>query len=248
MALRYGFRMEKIVYLLELKSEIDKGDFNHQLQTDTPEQIRRAGGTGVQVNSVDGAVAAASGLRYTTGTHPPDATVSVWLPSAVDEFRDGIDTIIQDLNAHASACVVTESQPLLNQIEPDPKGRTPGFAQLAFLHRPERLGVEEWLDTWLNHHTRIAIDTQATFGYTQNIVTRWLFRDQTVGGSDGVPRYDAIVEELFPEAAMVDQHAFYGSAGDEARLDQNRSAMMASVGRFIDLDRIDVIATSQYRY
>ncbi|HTN99913.1 MAG TPA: hypothetical protein VL068_04490 [Microthrixaceae bacterium] len=240
--------MEKVVYLLELGSEIDRSEFNRQLLSDIPARVSGAGGTRVQCNLVDGAVEGASGLRYITGAHSPDATISVWLHSAVDEFRGPIDTVIRELGASTSACLVTESEPLLNQVESDSVGRTPGFAQLAFLHRPERLSVGEWLDIWLNHHTRIAIDTQATFGYTQNIVARWLFSDPAADGSEGIPHYDAIVEELFPEAAMVDQHAFYDSGGDDSLLNRNRSAMMNSVGMFIDLDRIDVIATSQYRF
>lgn len=58
--------------------------------------------------------------------------------------------------------------------------------------------------------------------------------------------YDAVVEELFPTAAITDQHAFYDAVGDDDTLDRNRTEMLASVGRFLDLDRIDVLPTSRY--
>lgn len=68
-----------------------------------------------------------------------------------------------------------------------PGERTEGFAQIAFLQRPQRLTPQEWLDIWHNHHTRVASETQATFAYVQNVVVRAL--------SAQAPAVDAIVEE-----------------------------------------------------
>ena len=83
--------------------------------------------------------------------------------------------------------------------------------------------------------------TQATFGYVQNIVTRPV--------TDHQPRQvDALVEELFPSAGMVDMHAFYGSGGDAAELDDRLTRLMASVAR-IGFDRdIDLVPGSRYVY
>jgi len=47
-----------------------------------------------------------------------------------------------------------------------------------------------WLARWQDDHTQVAIDTQSTFGYTQNAVVRALTEDS--------PPISAIVEELFP--------------------------------------------------
>jgi len=46
---------------------------------------------------------------------------------------------------------------------------------------------------------------------------------------------------------MTDQHVFYDAVGDDEELARRQAAMLASVGRFIDLDRIDVIPTKPVR-
>ena len=93
---------------------------------------------------------------------------------------------------------------------------------------------EDWLTLWKDSHTQVAIDTQSTFGYRQNLVVRTLGPD--------TPGCWAIVEENFPPEAMSSQHAFYGADSDEV-LEANRTAMVESCTRFIDFDKIDVVPT-----
>ena len=50
----------------------------------------------------------------------------------------------------------------------------PGFANVALLRRPDDLDEETWLPRWHVDHTPVAIETQSTFGYTQNAVVRAL--------------------------------------------------------------------------
>lgn len=80
----------------------------------------------------------------------------------------------------------------------------------------------------------------ATFGYVQNIVQRALTGD--------TPRVDAIVEELFPMAAVTDIHAFYGSDGDQAELERRMTLMLNSVSRFGADRHLDVVPTSRYDF
>jgi hypothetical protein len=112
------------------------------------------------------------------------------------------------------------------------------MCQVVFLQRPPRIAHDEWIRVWQGSHTQVAIDTQSTFGYRQNVVIRAL--------TYAAPHYDAIVEENFPAAAMSDQNAFYDAVGDDAKRDANLKAMIDSCVRFIDFDRIDVIPTSEY--
>jgi hypothetical protein len=94
------------------------------------------------------------------------------------------------------------------------------------------------MDIWLNSHTQIAIDTQDTFLYVQNVVTRVL--------TDGATPWDAIVEEGFPAAAMTDPQVFFDAVGDDERLAKHQQEMLESVQRFLDLAAIEVIPTSRY--
>ncbi len=52
--------------------------------------------------------------------------------------------------------------------------RTEALANVAVLKKPDDLERDVWLHRWLVDHTPIAMATQATFGYVQNIVTRTL--------------------------------------------------------------------------
>ena len=228
--------MEKVIYLLRRPPESSPGEFASGLVEATGPALVASGTRGVQVNVVDADVAPAVGLRFTTSASPPDAVVSVWLDSAIAHLRAPIDTILTEAGVDIEALLVTESEPIVHR-QPTGTSRTEGFAQVALLRRPPRLDETEWLDLWLTHHTPIAVATQSTFGYTQNVTVRPL-----LGGST----YDAVVEELFPAAAMADQHVFYDAVGDDDRLDRNRTEMLTSVGRFLDLDRIDVVPTSRY--
>ena len=90
-------------------------------------------------------------------------------------------------------------------------------------------------------HTPIAIATQATFGYVQNVVVRPVTADQP-------RRVDALVEELFPSAGMTDMHAFYGSGGDDQELNDRLTRLMTSVARIGFDHDIDLVPGSRYVY
>ncbi len=109
------------------------------------------------------------------------------------------------------------------------------MANVAFLRRPADLTRDEWLARWIGSHTPVAIATQGTFGYVQNIVVRPV--------TDDVEHVDGIVEELFPVAAARDPHAFYGSDGDDDELSRRMGAMLDSVVSIGAHRDIDVVPT-----
>lgn len=132
---------------------------------------------------------------------------------------------------------VTHSEPL-PAPGPGSDGRSPGMANLAFLRRPERLTRHEWLRTWLEEHTPLAIETQSTFGYAQHVLVRAL--------TEGAPEIEAVVEEVFPIEAARDLGVFFDSRGDDARMKANIESMAASTARFLDDGTVDAIPTGRY--
>jgi len=135
--------------------------------------------------------------------------------------------------------LVTESEPIVNSKHVVANGqRTPGMCQVVVLRKPPRLNYEHWLEIWHGSHTQVAIDTQSTFGYRQNVIVRPL--------TYAAPPYDAIIEEHFPAEAMTDPMVFYDAVGDEAKRKRNRKAMIESVVRFIDFDKMDCLPMSEY--
>ena len=199
-------------------------------------QLRAAGARRLQVNLDDEHVAPAQ-LRLSTYDAPVTGVLSVW----TEGDPGAVTTAVQQHVSRLAGWVVEERTP----IPPPPTGagdRADALANIALLRIPEGMAREAWLDRWLNHHTQVAIDTQATFGYVQNVVVDTL----TPSEPASEPRVDALVEELFPMAATTDLHAFYGSGGDDTELNRRMSLMLESVTRFGGHENLDVIPTSRY--
>ena len=228
--------MEKVLYLLNAGGGTTGDALRERLVDDVAPRLLTAGAHQVQVNVMDSAVEAAAGARMRSGTGPcADAMVSLWVDSANGPLRAAYDEVLRYVDADVVAYLVTESAPLPG----DPVGgRRPGYTQVSFLQRPARLDEPAWLAHWHDHHTQVAIDTQATSRYIQNRVVRPLTPD--------APPCTAVVEETFPEEAMTDQAVFFDAVGDEARRKANADALMTSVMEFLDFDLIDVVPTSEY--
>ncbi len=193
--------------------------------------LRAAGATRLHVNLDDADVAPAK-LRITSFDEPVAAVVTVW----VDQEPAEVSRLLTDISERCAAWEVEERTPLIPP-QTAPGERTPGLAQVAFLRIPPELDEAEWRHRWQDLHTAVAIETQATFGYTQNRVLRSVL---------GNERVDAIVEELFPIEAMTSMHAFYGSDGDDAELQRRLERMMKSVSSFGADRNLDAVPTSRY--
>ena len=231
--------MEKITYLLWRHPSVPAADWSHDLRHGATEAMLDGGARGVQVNVADEAVAAAT-LRFRQLDPQMEAVIGVWVDSARAAARRPVDDALARLPGtdRLEAYLVTESVPLRNTAHPVPPGqRTPGFANLAFLRRPEDLHPEAWAAAWLDDHTPVAIETQSTFGYVQNVVTRRL--------TPGAPAIDGIVEELFPAAALTDLHAFF-AAPDDDELGRRMARMAESTARFGADRALDLVPTSRY--
>lgn len=197
------------------------------------EALRAAGATRLQLNLDDDEVAPAK-LRITTFDKPVSAIVSVWTED--DPAR--ISELLAATAERSAGWEVSERTPLVPPPTPDGE-RCPAVSQMGFLRIPPNLTPGEWLHNWQGLHTTVAIETQATFGYTQNRVLR------AIHGTEPI---DALVEELFPMQAMTDVHAFYGSGGDDAELRRRLTLMIESVTRFGAHENLDILPTSRYVY
>ncbi len=224
--------MEKIVAVL-LTADRDENWCERQ-RGPVAEALLGLGVTGLTVNVRDAAVSK-SLMTLTTLDPPAAAVVSIWTQQSYGE------QIAQALRLLAAECdrvaayLVTESTPLLAPLELG--SRTTGFANVALLRRPAGLDHASWLQRWQHDHTPVAIETQSTFGYTQNAVVRALTPD--------APQLAGIVEELFPIEAITDLKAFFGAA-DDADLQQRLSRMVASTSAFGANENIDTVPTSRY--
>ena len=209
------------------------GDLDRLHTAEVQGRLAAAGAHRLQVNLSDEHVAEA--MRISTFEPGIDGFATVWTSS--DPVP--ITTALYDVADRVAGWEVEERQP----IEPPEKwdgSRLDALSNIAVLRRPAELTQEEWLHRWRVDHTPIAIATQATFGYLQNLVVSRV--------TEETPEVSGIVEELFPMAGIHDMHAFYGSDGDDEELKSRLDRLMASVAR-IGADRdLDLVPTSRYLY
>jgi hypothetical protein len=227
--------MEQVLSLCWRPRDTETEAWAAALRGDLAERLQDGGATDVVVRVADHHVDDAV-VRMTTFEQPVEAVISAWFDTVTPAVAL-LAGALGDVCERAASYLVTESVPLRPPAEA-PDGRTPGFANLALLRRPDRLSVDEWLDAWQGHHTKVAIDTQSTFGYVQHVVVRALSPD--------APPLDAIVEELFPVGALDDFHIFFDTGGSDDELGRRMELMGQSVARFGGEEQLDVIPTSRY--
>jgi hypothetical protein len=225
--------VEKVIVTLQ-RADADDA-WAAALRTDVADGLLALGLPGVTVNVKDGPVRG-SMMTLTTLDPPVVALVSLWTRQYYGDQVTEALRLLEKTSDAVAAYLVTESVPLPPPVTVAGE-RAEGFANVALLRRPADLDRDTWLRRWHLDHTTVAIETQSTFGYVQNTVTRPL--------TDGAPAIDAIVEELFPLAATADLHAFFGAA-DDADLSDRMTRMVASTSAFGANVDVDTVPTSRY--
>jgi hypothetical protein len=225
--------MEKVIAVLIRADPHD--DWCARQRGPVADALLELGMPGLSVNVRD-SVVRDSLMTLTTLDPPVAAVVSLWTQQCYGEQTAAALNLLAGECDRLAAYLVTESVPLA--APPVESGsRTPGLANIALLRRPAGLDQAAWLDRWQLNHTRVAIETQSTFGYTQNWVVRTLTPD--------APGIAGIVEELFPAEAITDIKAFFGTADDDD-LHNRVGQMIASTTAFGANENIDTVPTSRY--
>ncbi|GBG38959.1 hypothetical protein [Mycobacterium montefiorense] len=225
--------MEKVIAVLRRADSND--EWCARQRGPVADALLGLGLPGLAINVRDDAVR--NSLMTMTVLDPPvAAVVSMWTQQCYGEQITAALELLAAECEQLAAYLVTESTPLPG---PDikPGCRTIGFANVVLLRRPAQMEQAFWLDRWQLHQTSVAIETQSTFGYTQNWVVRAL--------TPGAPGISGIVEELFPVEAIGDLHAFFGAADDDDLKDR-LGRMVASTSAFGANENIDSAATSRY--
>jgi hypothetical protein len=224
--------MEKVLAVLMAADRDD--DWCQRQRGPVADAILGLGVDGLAVNVRD-SVVRHSLMTLTTLDPPVAAVVSIWTQQCYgDQIASALRLLEMECD-HLAAYLVTESVPLPASLELG--GRTTGLANIALLRRPAELDQASWLHRWQHGHTPVAIETQSTFGYTQNAVVRALTPD--------APELAGIVEELFPAEAITDLKAFFGAA-DDADLQHRLGRMVESTSAFGANENIDTVPTSRY--
>ena len=263
--------MEKIMYHVWKSDAVNDEAFKETLLGSLAERLSSEGVRSSRVAVQDDHVANVTSVQIASTRPKPNAVVSVWVDSANDYFRAGVDAAIAAHTARMHAYLVSESEPMRNTQYPEEVGkRAEGMNQIVFLRKPDWLEYFEWLAIWRNSHSFVGIGTQSTYAYRQNLVTRRL--------THAAPHYHAFIEEQFPEPSCYDDAHYYDEQAEKAeiwdklvdlhypeaiairkhmagkpRWEINFKIMQESVKRFIDIGQspnfpigIDCTAYSDY--
>jgi len=224
--------VEKIVYVGWKPEDVAIADFRTRMLGATARALTAAGARGIRMLLADDR--AVRGLRI--AQRDPTVVIGVWVDSATQ--RAPLESVLTQVTSGLAGYLALESVPLVNTGHVVPLGeRIPGLYTVAFLEKPDRLDYATWLELWQGQHTAIAIATQRTFLYVQNLLVRALTPD--------APPWTAIVEEAFPAEAATDPMQFY-DASSPAELAAQQHRMTASCERFIDFARFETLPMSAY--
>ncbi|MFT5484520.1 MAG: hypothetical protein ACI9GW_003186 [Halieaceae bacterium] len=226
--------MEKLIYLLGRPENADIEALSQQLRGEIVAKLTALGASAIRLCIDDADVASATN-RQGDMAAASWCVVSLWVNSRL--INSKLVALFGAVSSFQHGYAVAESEQLRYDFQRD-GSRTAGMNQVVFFRGREDLPRAAWLSIWLESHTDIAIDTQSTFGYRQHVVGDVL--------TSNSPHFGAIVEENFPVAAMNSLAAFYDAEGDDAKLKERLEAMMNSVTRFIDMDSLQVLPTSEY--
>jgi len=229
--------VEKLIYVIWKRTEQSIGSFKETMLGEVADGLEGLGVRGLSVNLADELAAYARGMRITRMPEPPSGTISIWLDTALD--RDPIQRLLEAACQRLTGYLVLESVPIVNTTQIAPLGeRTPGITTVAFLEKPEAITYESWIDQWQGHHTQVAIETQSTFLYVQNLIVRAVTPE--------APPWCAIVEEGFPAEAPTDPMVFFAAGSSRKKLTENRRRLLESCGKFIDFARLESHPMSRY--
>jgi len=226
--------MEKLFYVL-WQAETDPAAWSDRLLA-LPGVLAAAGAERVRIGVPDVPVPQPDPYADMRRTAPA-GFVSFWLNSA--RFRDSAERAVRGVAPKLAGFSVVEST-ILPAATPAAGLREEGFLQVCgFAALPHLSRAELW-GFWLGKHTAVAVETQRTTFYNQNVVVRAL--------TEGAPAWDAIVEERFPVAALESREVYFDAVGDPARLEANMARMAESCGWFIDFSRLTLMNCGEYRF
>lgn len=229
--------MEKLVYVVWKNPDLEAADFRRAVLGPLRERLAAAGASRISANLADEDVEAVQTVRLTHLDPPVDGVLSFWLDDA--DLRGPHEEAIASLCNRMAGYLVAESTPLANTTCRAPLGeRTPGVNMVSLIECPDSMDYLEWIAHWRGHHRKVALETQATFLYTRNVVVHPLTAD--------APPWRGIVEEGFPTEAVTDPMIWYRAEGDQKKMQENMARMMESVQAFLDINRVESHPMSRY--
>ena len=224
--------MEKLIYLVWKKPELDAAAYGRRLLEDVAPRLLAAGAKRLDVNLSDllGAIPKPMLLMGEGATLA--AAVALWLDCY--DARGPLEAALRSDAARLDGYLVTESvpQPCADRDWPD-GARSPGVTHFTWFEKPAAVPDEAFFRTWHEVHTPFSFELHPRrWCYVRNSVARTL--------TPGSPPVRAIVVERFRELEdYTDPKRLFGSK--EALV---RSG--AEVAHYADPQRLHSVPLSEF--
>lgn len=234
--------MEKLIYLAQLSPQTSADEFRDKQLASLRDAVlpTQLGVQQCAISFADQDVKAADIWKIESLAPLPQIVISLKLHTSNHH-----PTILRALESAGLVAIegylVSESEVLIDEDDGPhrPNGRSAGTLQFCTLQALKELSQSAFLEAWRGKHTAVALETQSTTAYRQNLVVAKLTRH--------CKDHDAIIEEQFPAAAMDDPAVFFDAVGDADKLAHNQTIMAESCSQFIDFSSINVVHLSEYR-
>ncbi len=227
--------MEKLVYLLWRDGGEDAASFGKRLLGEAGPELLARGAREVVLHVADADADLGRTVPVRDERDLFAGTASFWLPCVDDAPR--FEEALARAGSRRAGYLVTESVPRDFDRRDWACGvRSPGLVMISVFPQPERLSRAEFIARWHGSHTPLSLEVHPLWRYVRNVVARPLAPD--------APELAGIVEEHVREAAdLVEPARFYGGA---ERAAVNMRRIVEDARRFLDLERVMSVVTSQY--
>jgi hypothetical protein len=227
--------VEKLVYLLWRERGDSAGAFAKRLLERAGRELAARGAREVVLHVADADADLAQTVPVRDERDLFAATASFWLANVDDAPR--FAEALASASARLAGYLVTESVPRDFDARPAKMGvRSPGLVMISAFPQPPWLERDEFIARWHGSHTPLALEVHPLWRYVRNVVARAL--------TPGAPELAGIVEEhVREERDLVDPARFYGGAEHAAA---NMQRILDDAKRFLELERVASVVTSQY--
>lgn len=188
----------------------------------------------VKLNDISGFIQKGKHHRQVNNCFQPVGVLSLWFRSLNHDILNDLSKKLKTVFDEVWYFEVNEKV-VLNEREIDSDN---SFTQFALISKCSGISEKSFFDHWHNIHTEVAINTQSTFSYIQNTISKSF--------QHSCPPFLAIVEESFPVEALENPMVFYNVNSHEA-LKINIQLMMESCQKFLNFEEIIVFPTQQLK-
>lgn len=235
--------MNKYIYLLWARTEMEPAERRRILLEDCAPKLDKAGAAGIIMNIADEHATTPSPAPKPLFSEPFVAQVNIWTDNEITRLscQDILRAGGFELHGYrVDEWLYTDYGENEHERARDwPDGeRSPGILAVTLLKRPNRVSREKWMQRWFGHQSPMSEWMQPRSRYVRNIVEEII-----IPGTDA---YDGIVEEAWPSGEHVTNPKLFYGAKNWFQVIMHMGIMLKSVMRILNMWNITTVMLSEY--